>query len=110
MRKAENRINRDVKLSYPKNERINTLKNPFIPEITRTIGQGDDAKNSIVYLVIKWAFFAGGFITSLCFINNWFFDKEKSFCVVDAIRIIWEIIMPIITLALGYAFGKSINK
>lgn len=77
-------------------------------KITGTIGSGEDAKNSLIYLTLKWAF-TTGIIISICIVlNYWFFrinDKVPDF--VGDIKIAWEIIVPIITLALGYAFGKS---
>lgn len=76
--------------------------------ISATIGRGDDAKNSLIYLTLKWAFIAGITTTFLIVINNWLFRaNEKVPDFMGDIKITWEIIVPIITLALGYAFGKS---
>ena len=77
--------------------------------ITKNIGTGENAKHSIIYLVLKWAFVAGIIITTLIIINNWFFRdcENKVPDVTDDLRIVWEIVVPIITLALGYEFGKK---
>jgi len=76
--------------------------------ITNTLGTGENAKDSIIYLVLKWSFISGTVITFLLVINNWLFRKdEKVPDLVNDIKITWSIIIPIITLALGYAFGKS---
>lgn len=84
------------------------LENSFTPKITETIGRGEDARNSFVYITIKWAFIAGCIITVLIVINHWCFRKEEKIPdITGDIQIIWDIIVPIITLALGYAFGKS---
>ena len=84
------------------------LKSSETP-ITNIIGSGEDAKNSIIYLVLKWAFFAAVAISTLVIINNWLFRdcENKVPDITSDLKVIWEIVTPIITLALGYAFGKS---
>lgn len=80
-------------------------------KIADTIGTGDNAKNSLVYLTIKWAFISATCISGLVVLNHWAFrenDKVPDFT--EDIQSIWKIIIPIITLALGYAFGKHENK
>jgi hypothetical protein len=77
-------------------------------KITGVIGTGQNAKDSLIYLTLKWAFISGCVLTSLICINNWFFVKEdNNVDMTSSITKIWEIIIPVITLALGYAFGKS---
>lgn len=76
--------------------------------ITKSIGTGENAKNSFVFLTLKWSFYSGVIITILVVINCWLFrvgDKVPDF--MGDIKTTWSIITPIITLALGYAFGKS---
>ena len=76
--------------------------------ITKTIGRGEDARNSFVYLTLRWAFWIGIVLTTLVVINNWFFDVDyKVPDIMTDISTTWEIVVPLITLALGYAFGKS---
>ncbi|MFT0234998.1 hypothetical protein ACMSFF_26285 [Bacteroides faecis] len=78
-------------------------------QIPQIIGSGEDAKNSIIYLVLKWAFIAAAVISTLVIINNWLFRdcENKVPDITSDLKVIWEIVTPIITLALGYAFGKS---
>ena len=77
-------------------------------KITQTIGRGEDARNSFVYLTLKWSFIVGIVITGIIVINNWFFVTElKVPDIIGDISSTWEIVIPVITLALGYAFGKS---
>jgi hypothetical protein len=86
----------------------NKTNNNFLSKITENIGTGDDAKNSLIYLTLKWAFISGIVITTLIVINHWAFRlNEKIPDFMSDIKIAWEILIPIITLALGYAFGKS---
>ena len=74
------------------------LKSPET-SITNIIGSGEDARNSI----------AAAVISTLVIINNWLFRdcENKVPDITSDLKVIWEIVTPIITLALGYAFGKS---
>ena len=89
-------------------ENLVKTKNSETP-ITNIIGSGEDARNSIIYLVLKWAFIAAAVISTLVIINNWLFRdcENKVPDITSDLKVIWEIVTPIITLALGYAFGKS---
>ena len=80
-----------------------------IPDkITTTIGSGENARNSFVYLTLKWSFYTGIILTFLVVINNWLFTKEgKVPDIMGDLKGTWGIVVPLITLALGYAFGKS---
>ena len=87
-------------------------KNFFSPHlpgmITQLLGTGENAKDSLIYLTLKWSFYSGIAITFLVVLNNWCFRNEgKVPNLMEDISLTWEIILPIITLALGYAFGKS---
>lgn len=53
------------------------LESSFTPKITETIGRGEDARNSFVYITIKWAFIAGCIITFLIVVNHWFFRIDE---------------------------------
>ena len=95
-----------------KKRRTSYLKPEQLPDthgkITDTIGTGEVAKDSIIYLVIKWCFISGSVITGLLIINCWLFRTNgKVPDLTNDIRVTWNLIVPIITLALGYAFGKS---
>lgn len=79
-------------------------------KITEFIGKGEDAKNTFVYLTITWAFKAGIAITILIFINGWIFrQNEKVPDIIGEVSTAWQFVIPLVTLALGYAFGKSKN-
>lgn len=88
------------------------LKEKFLQrnKISEIIGKEDDARNSFVYLTLIWSFRAGIVITALIFINAWLFrQNEKVPDAIGEVTTAWEIIIPLVTLALGYAFGKSKN-
>ena len=104
---AQNKFNEIV---IPKNKSNDKFAKPVLSSITSIIGRGEDAKNSFVYLTIKWAFIAGCLVTILVVINSWIFrENEKVPDFGHDIELVWDIVVPIITLALGYAFGKSRN-
>ncbi|MGN7105192.1 hypothetical protein ACTHR6_26495 [Ralstonia holmesii] len=72
-------------------------------KIAEQIGSGSHAKNSIVYRTIGWSFLAGG-VFSLCVVfYSAFATSESPFSFKD----VWSVFTPIITLALGYLFGKG---
>lgn len=77
-------------------------------KITEFIGKGEDAKNTFIYLTLTWAFRTGICITILIFINGWIFrQNEKVPDVMGEVSSAWDFIIPLVTLSLGYAFGKS---
>lgn len=102
--------NEFVKPQMPNEEKKETKFRilPSIPKITRTIGQGDDAKNSLIYLTLRWAFVSGCIITGFIVLNHWFYRPcEKIPNFMGDVKMAWDIIIPVVTLSLGYAFGKS---
>lgn len=72
--------------------------------LTEKMGTGENAKNSIVWMVITWSFSIST-ILSLLFFSLVVCYKDFSY--LDSIKGVWSIFVPLITLALGYAFGKS---
>jgi hypothetical protein len=98
----------DIPQEEKKESKFDIRKVHISGKIADTIGQGEDAKNSIIYLTLKWAFLTGIVISFFIVLNHWFFRvNEKIPDFMGDIKIAWEIIVPLITLALGYAFGKS---
>jgi len=86
---------------------------PKTGKITQTIGQGDDAKNSIAYATIKWTYWAMGIIIFLLVCINVFLycrDKVIPDVFSDILQTVFGAGVPIITLALGYAFGSGKTK
>ena len=73
-------------------------------KITHNIGTGENAKNSIVWMTITWSFSIAGILSLLLFS---LVVAYKDFKYVEEIKSVWSIFAPLITLALGYAFGKS---
>lgn len=73
-------------------------------KIAENIGTGENAKNAIVWMTITWSFFIASILSLLLFS---LVVAEKDFQYLDQIKSVWTIFIPLITLALGYSFGKS---
>lgn len=107
--KSINGFNQEVLIqNEQKTNEFSESSTSFVPNITKTIGRGEDARNSFIYLTITYTFITAVIITILCAINHWCFRKdEKVPNIIEDIQIVWDIAIPLITLALGYAFGKA---
>lgn len=80
--------------------------NADIPgKMAGVIGSGKYAQAAIAWHVIRWSFATGIILTALQFISS-VFIQSKPFSLVD-VKELWTIIIPIITLVLGYMFGKG---
>ena len=82
--------------------------------INKKIGSGENAKNSFVYIVITWSFTLGCIVTGILSIFEVIKMIRESREIdlmkfINCIKDSWSIFTPLITLALGYAFGKSKN-
>ena len=72
--------------------------------IAENIGTGENARNAIVWMTITWSFFIASGLSLLLFT---LVVAEKDFKYLEQIKSVWTIFIPLITLALGYSFGKS---
>lgn len=72
--------------------------------ISAHIGTGKHARAAIVWETIKWSFLSGVGLTALLLLASWL--KIIAITIED-IKTMWSIFVPIITLALGYFFGKG---
>ncbi|HGV9306400.1 TPA: hypothetical protein ACNOH7_002310 [Vibrio fluvialis] len=80
--------------------------------LSQYLGTGNNAQNSVVWLTIKWCFISGAVLSTVLILYLWYFTPScKDNCSVsfpiDNLKTIWSIFVPIITLALGYMFGKG---
>lgn len=75
--------------------------------ITKHIGSGENAKNSFIWMTITWSFIIGAGISFLVYIRSFFFDEPNTNMLIESLAAVWSIFIPLITLALGYAFGKG---
>lgn len=75
-------------------------------KIASHIGTGRNAKDSFIWMTITWSFYIAS-ITSLFLFFRSFSDVAVGENLIDSLIQIWSVFIPIITLALGYAFGKG---
>lgn len=75
-------------------------------KIANHIGTGKNAKDSFIWMTITWSFFIATGISTLLFFRS-FFNVAAEEVLLDSIIRTWSVFVPIITLALGYAFGKG---
>ncbi|WP_195501844.1 hypothetical protein [Bacteroides clarus] len=121
MEKKTNQQNRiDVKGRFSANpktkEEFDTKPNSkgnfdYIGEISQKIGTGDNAKDAIAYLCLRWSFILLSVIVIILSIYSVvmiYINKEESF--VDNLLKGCGIITPIITLLLGYIFANKIKR
>lgn len=69
------------------------------------IGTGKHAQTSIVFFTIKTCFTIGSVCSVGAYTLCWYFSDRPYF--IDSLKGIWAIFIPVITLGLGYIFGKS---
>lgn len=94
----------------------NRIQQTSVNKISDLIGKGDDAKNSIVWIIIRWSLIIPSGITFLYFITMWIvygynldFAEQVS-QIREHILKVWAVFSPLITLALGYIYGKTSNS
>lgn len=78
--------------------------------IPNYLGTGEDAKNSILYLFLKYTFWFTLtiiIIYTLVYVAHvWFFRSIENNFLTGMLDIL-KVVIPLITLALGYVFGQS---
>lgn len=81
-----------------------TLAAPIPGTLTRQLGSGEHAQNSIVYRTILWSFVGGGLLSAAAVVLAY---RDGKATPMSEIKEVWSIFAPLITLALGYVFGKG---
>lgn len=75
--------------------------------IANTIGNGENAKNSFIWISIRWSFVIGGITSLAIYMHPTYCQTELQGNLIEDMKAAWSIFIPIITLALGYSFGKG---
>ncbi len=89
------------------NNKLGSLTDKEIAgKIADHIGTGRNAKDSFIWMTITWSFYIATGISILIFTRS-FFNVSSGEDLMDSLIQIWSVFVPIITLALGYAFGKG---
>ncbi|HFQ5433991.1 TPA: hypothetical protein ACGVBV_004523 [Vibrio vulnificus] len=96
----------------PKPKR-SSIKGDIIGAVNYTIGTGKHAQDSVVWLTIRWSFILGIILSLLLIwfmwptVPNSVVEDALPIFPIDQLKTIWSIFVPIVTLALGYMFGKG---
>jgi hypothetical protein len=101
--------NAEANLDKPRNK-ISDRKIQGTPEkgaISDVIGTGDNARNSFVWIAIRWSFIVGVVLCVGIFFHPAYCKADSGNQFFEDVKAVWGIFVPIITMALGYAFGKS---
>lgn len=101
--KLSNQLKPEEKISTPTSK---ISDKEVAGKIANHIGTGRNAKDSFIWMTITWSFFIASGISGLLFFRS-FFIVSADESLLDSIVQIWSVFVPIITLALGYAFGKG---
>lgn len=82
----------------------------YLGAIAKEIGTGEHAKDSFIWMTLKYCFYLGAIfsVVLLLVFCHFSFDRNEpeKFDIISALKDVWSIFTPILTLALGYAFGK----
>lgn len=79
--------------------------------IADQIGTGEHAKDSFIWRTLTYCFYIATAFSSAIIIAYLYFvffkDDPNKINIVSSLKDVWSIFTPILTLALGYAFGKK---
>ena len=81
-----------------------SIANPIPGLVTQQIGSGEHAQNSIVYRTILWSFAGGGLLSAAAIAISFYQGGTSP---LTDVKDVWSILTPLITLSLGYLFGKG---
>ncbi|MCL6305595.1 hypothetical protein QQL38_14310 [Pseudomonas syringae] len=80
---------------------------PVDGHYTKQIGSGENARNSFIYITIRWSFITAAVTSTAVYIKCFAVPEVGVPELIDSVKGVWSIFIPIITLALGYSFGKG---
>lgn len=104
--KENNKKSRNESSTANKLNENNQKGKPIEGKITGLIGAGENAKYSLAFITLSFGFGLGALITFGLYIK--FVSKDNCYTsFIEDTKLIWAIFIPLITLALGYAFGKE---
>ena len=108
----ENKIDTDLQTEdtgeHGKRDIKSMIFNLFPKSISDLIGRDSDAQNSVVWLVISKTLNWSWWVALILIINDLIRNDGSNS--VEIIKSIFGVFIPIITLSLGYLFGKTKAK
>jgi hypothetical protein len=76
-------------------------------KIANLIGSGHYAQAAIVFTVIRYSFWMALGLSVLIYFRPLMFDQADPASTITDIERVWSLFIPVITLGLGYVFGKG---
>lgn len=98
--------------SIPK-QRRSAISGDIVGAVSQTLGTGKHAQDSVVWLTIRWSLLLGFILSVILILFMWPSHPDgvhppiEAVFPIEQLKTIWSIFVPIITLALGYMFGKG---
>ena len=86
-------------------ERSEIIDSDLAGRMSMQIGTGRHAQTSIVFYTIKTCFIIGSSCSLGAYVACIYFTDKPYF--IESLKGIWAIFIPVITLGLGYIFGKN---
>lgn len=81
--------------------------------LSATLGTGKHAQDSVVWLTIKWSLTLGFLLSCALIWFTWPDSPDgihppiESKFPIEELKTIWGVFIPLVTLTLGYMFGKT---
>lgn len=92
---------------YGNNGKLNSKSVQSQGIMNRLTGTGENAKNGISTLVIILLFVTGIILTIAVCYEYWGTECKEPISMLDSVKGVWGIVTPLLTLILGYVFGKG---
>lgn len=102
---SSSRSKKSTKGDYQDGDIPVRVRNKSEESIPDKIGKGDDAKNSVVWHVITYSLTIYSCIVAALLVIDVFSNGGQSALII--VKDSWAVFTPIITLSLGYMFGKK---
>lgn len=102
----------DANSNIPRPKR-SAISGDITGAVSQTLGTGRHAQDSVVWLTIRWSLLLGFILSMILIIFMWPSHPDgihppiEAIFPIEQLKTIWSIFVPIITLALGYMFGKG---
>lgn len=97
-----------VPLGIEQKSRRQSFYKFFTSPFSDVIGKGDEAKDSVVWYVITRVIRLASFVLLFLFGVDLYYHQGAN-CM-SILKEAWNVFVPIITLAMGYLFGKQNRK
>ncbi|MFA0156202.1 hypothetical protein [Vibrio sp. 10N.261.46.A3] len=102
----------ELEESPPPKKKQSGISSDVLGTVAKTLGTGQHAQDAVVWLTIVMCFILGSILSLVLICFMWPESPEgvhppiKPDFPIDEIKEVWGVFIPIVTIALGYIFGK----